>query len=370
MTDPYSPEKAPLDMTREEYMRTEGFVLYTAMNVRLLDEVRAETLKSAEGNTVRVMEAARLTQLYPKEIHQANIGLHLVTSSVVNGSTIIPAGNYEQAGLQRVLEISDEDIVATEGKGIYNYGLDDRGFPWNFAAGVAAAAVHAFVRDGKIESAQAASLGLGDWAELIASDWFSKIMHSLAFTHNSIYQHFGAEMSDFNVDSFETQLNDRLRFAYAVTDKSIEHALVTSVGESPHGRRYEARLNSDARTLLRQAMTSQRIAELNARGSTGCPVARRVTRLPAERARQNPHVTDLADRGIFNIIPDSKPGYVQIEQPLTAIDRTLLLHAEKLEEYDRRFGMPVPDDSVSGPVLKHKNVPPTSALILEGAAEA
>lgn len=358
------PGLATQHVTRAEYLRADGFVMYTAMNVRFLDEVRVETLRPAD-HTAHIQVTSECLRNPNKGLNRSNLGLHLATHSIVNGSTIIPGGNYGEPTLQQMFGLSEQDLAGTKNKGIYNYGIDDRGFPWNFSAGVAAATVHAFVRDGLLEGEHAGSLGLRDWAEILRSTWFSRVMHSLAFTHNGIYQHFGAHPGDFGNNSLDTQLNERLRYAFKVTDESIERTLETFVEVDPEHDTHSlgAKIDPAARTILRLAMSSNNILGGELRGSTGCPVARKVTRMPRAEAMANPHVIELIERGIFSVMPDSSADNVQIEQAVTGIDRTLRVHADKLDEYDRRFGMPsIVAYAHSNSPLQHVEMPETGIL--------
>lgn len=338
--------------TREEFMRGEGFVFYTSVNNRLIEHASSQDLLPYACRKYDAGHYADMLRCSPG-ITQANLGLLMATHAITKSIPGLAMGT----SFRDAMDISPEDIEATRSMGTHAAGLADREFPWYFAAGMADAAVKAFVREEKISAETAGQLTLGDWANLIGSGWFSKLMHNLAFTHNGIYQRFGANENDYVAGAIEEKIRSDMR-----ADISIERNLliVNEETEASDGATYlTASLDPVFRKALRDMMSKH---DHNiARTSTGCPIARKTARVSKEYLATNPHVQELIGKGILAIAKDIDDNYVQVEQEYTAIDRTLLLFSDQLDRYSKIHGTPHIDNERDK--VTHRYLPPTFSLM-------
>ncbi len=251
--------------------------------------------------------------------------------------------------------VGEADFAAIAGKSIFERGFADTDFPWHFSAGLASAIVEDFVENGKITADQADNLTLGDWANIIGSGWFSELAHSMAFTANGTWNSYGKYKPSYSKNALKQELD--ARFALK---KSQGKTKLFDIHEEPHeGFIYlTASLDLDVRAKLRATMHSS----VNQK-STGCPVARRTTRIPVEMAENDSHVKSLIDLGVMSVKRVTGDEAL-LEQEFTAIDRTLIFFAEQLDRYESFHGNPIITQSQA---LHKRNVihefrPPTHAL--------
>lgn len=347
---------------RHEFMRGEGFVLYTATNLRALDLISNTPLVRAKGTSYTSMVAHLVASSDAEGITQSNAGLHLATRAITLSNPMITSNNMNDNRLRDKLGVTTNDNKALKGKHIFRDGLQDRPFPWNFSAGLASIAVQAMVDDEKIDDEQAAELGLVDWANIIGSGWFGRLMHSMAFTHNGMFQGYGQEIQDFRRDRLAEDLTGTLVGRMQLGEDPVSRVVDTHYEkEEISGDIYlTASLSPYTRQLLRLAMRYQTSVEDFKRDSIGCPVARKTAHLPVDALDTNPHLKFLESRGIFELKPDEGGATVRVQQSSTAIDRTLTLHAELLERYDKKYGMPQP---ARYNVMRHVEMPETGVLV-------
>ncbi|HVX48310.1 MAG TPA: hypothetical protein VHA05_03075 [Candidatus Saccharimonadales bacterium] len=258
----------------------------------------------------------------------------------------------------------DKDIAEATDKEIFSGGFSDREFTWHFAGAMAGAAVNRFAQDKKISENEAGELTLGDWADVIGSMWFSKLMHQLAFTRNGLYRRFGQDANDYLWNSFEEHLEREGGIDIPAGKKGL---IVRERAEPLEGFMYlTAELDPEIREKLRALMRQSRRSS-GGRGSTGCPVARRSTRMAAEHFVSDLHAETLVKNGILSVRSRSEET-VHVEQEATAIDRTLELIAWQLDEYDRLYGTPrialspTTDARDARAQLVHEHRPKTDAL--------
>jgi hypothetical protein len=344
--DPSVPEVS----ARAAFLRGEGFVLFTAVNARVLRAIGEETPDqvSRQENLLGQLDVVG------KGFNQSNLALFVVTDEVSRSDAIMkdkegPNGFYNSFGIRQ------EDIEATKGGelNLFANGFGDRRFAWHFSAGVANSAVQAFVEDGRISKDEAANLTLGDWSHVIGSRWFSKLMHALAFTDNSVYSSFGSRYEYYENGGLKRHI-DRSIDGFC----KVRKPLLTDRQFEPTDNTWQltATLNPEARVKLREAM--------RARGSLGCPVARRSARLPRSLLGFNPHLQELVRDEILTVKPDQSDDKVHVEQQETAIDRTLSLIASQLDTYDAAYGTPIPIRSKQGFLtdIRHTQLKPTNVL--------
>ncbi len=356
------PELDPIVAERHEFMRGEGSILYTATNLRMLDEVAVTPLEAVRGTTYTSSVANLIAAPEAEGITRSNAGMHLATRAILLSNPVIST-SMRMPHLRSMLGVTAEDQKMIEGKNTFRDGLEDRPFPWYFSAGLASVAVQAMVQDKKIDAEQAANLGLRDWANIIGSGWFGRLVHSMAFTHNSVFQGFGDEINDYEQGRLARKLATTILKSLQLGAKPLERVVDTNYEREPiSGDIYiTASIAPYARQLLRSVMRHSMVVQEVKRDSVGCPVARKVVSLPKDAPDRNPHIKFLEERGIIEIKPGRDDSTIQTEQNLTAIDRTLMLHAELLDRYDQQYGMPQPTSYRS---VRHVEMPETRALVI------
>ncbi len=332
---------------RISFMRGEGFILYTDVNARFLEALGMTAIRPLKSRDIDYGVEGALKDANTRS-HAALYEVTGLLSESVPGHT--NGSFYRQFGVRA----NDRDAALGFAMAA---GFGDMSFPWHFSAGLASSAVHSFVENGKITAEQAGDLTLGDWANVIGSGWFSKLAHSCAFTGNGYWANFGSQRSHYDSGALQEHLNGRLNVLGG--DKVTE---LFDVKEEPEPLEdlvyFTASLRPEIRGRLRKKML-----EDTQRPSTGCPVARRVARLPAVKADANAHIQNLKDSGVLTERPIAGSNKVLIEQEYTAIDRTLAFIADQLDRYEQLYGNPV---SVSNDFrrakVEHEFRSPTNAL--------
>ncbi|MGI9027907.1 MAG: hypothetical protein ACR2FM_03670 [Candidatus Saccharimonadales bacterium] len=350
-----APEAAthiPLDR-RRQFMRTEGFAIYTDVNNKVLEAMGSVAVRPIAYKDV---SAAFMSM---DAVNPANVALCAVTQQL---SYEVPAPHYRN--FFRRFGVSQADKNATQGKGVSNHGFADMSFAWHFSSGLASAAVQSFVENDKISEEQAGNLTLGDWANVIGSGWFSKLAHSFAFTGNGYLGQFGTAFVHYDKLGLKRLMNHQFDIKKKPGDGGLAELQLFDIDEELEP--YEdliyltASMKPEIKTALRTRM------QQSSPKSTGCPVARKTAYLSPEVAQSNPHVKNLLKLGILAVKPDPRQEKaVVVTQEYTAIDRTLALIAGQLDQYEALHGNPVIPDNPIFPVRKklpHEYRPLTNVL--------
>jgi len=81
--------------------------------------------------------------------------------------------------------------------------------PFEWSAATANGVAELYVSEGKLTPEEHTQLTLTDWACLMESPWFNKIMHSLAYTGNNIIAELGRYIKDYTPNGFADHMGVR-----------------------------------------------------------------------------------------------------------------------------------------------------------------
>lgn len=322
---------------RVDFMRTDGFALYTDVNLQMVEELQNSPIKKAEAHPEHRFKQYNL--------EPAVAGLYIASHQLMAG---LP--RYSGPAFHEAYGVTSEDLMAVHGKQLFNEGFGDINFTWHFAPALAVAVVRQFASDGLIAHEDIERLTLNDWANVIGSGWFSKLVHSMAFTRNGVYRQFGVGSDDYGSNKL------RLTLAQGTGQPVHFRILDTDMAVEPHENNREyliARITPALQSLLRKQMHDKTA------DSTGCPVARRALRLSHLRSDSNSHLLHMIETGAMSLKSQNEEIRTY-EQEYTAIDRTLALIADQLDEYERMYGVPVYDRRTL--TLQHERLEPSRIL--------
>lgn len=311
--------RAKLTDPRKTFMSTTGFGLYTNMNDRLLEDLSKKSLRPVDPNQPQLDLTPSVAQNNP-----AGTSLFLAIRSA---SELLPRS---AASFLRKFRIKSHDRSESERHAFFDNGFGDMGFTWHFSAGVANTVVDFFIDQGVMTQSQKDAFTLKDWANIIGSGWFSRLMHSMALTSNGVYLDFGDRHENYGYRAFHAKLRSEL-LANPLSE------LFTYQEQTEDGHRYATA------ALTPQFTKNLRDEIYKNRRTIGCPVARNSIRLPADQLKKDDHLKELIANGALTVVgdPDKEgAGTVQLVQGWTAIDKTLAFVAMQLEQYEERFGTP------------------------------
>lgn len=329
---------------RKELHRTHGAVTYTAINKKMLRDIAAKQYDA-------------IPRVLPAEY--AGIGL-TATTEVMSLAAHNPAGVSLFMAANHIAKLVP---TAAEVKHMYNFSRDDSAalasytfqegfadltFSWYFSAAVANSVADHLVQQGAITAGQKNALTLTDWANMVSSKWFSKLMHSLALNRNNAYRQFGKNIKSVQEGAFGDMLRRNIP---TLGDEPLFGGVgLQEAGSSP----------ADIAVSLSRELTKRIRAEMREAvdGSVGCPVARTSLLLP-HTFTHNPHLQDLlAAEEVHIIAEQSNDSHLRVVQGQTSIDDTLQLIATQLRDYQTRFGNPQVKfgkaEGVMRPYVKHR----------------
>lgn len=335
-----------------EYLHGEGVILTTDMNSQLLDRLATLPIErlppEIDGEYSTLVDRRR--GLYP-----SNIVLSIISNQLSEQVLSLPNPSTEECDWFNMSQ-AEKDRAKPH---IIGAGARDLDFPWYFSASLASAAMHEFVGAGKVNQNVAANLTLGDWANMIGSDWFSALTHSSAYAQNGTWGRFGTNLDDYARGAFTRHLVTAIGDAKKLSWEGIK---VLDVGEKeePDGGdvHLAASLNPQYQTVLRKTMERPYIGR-----SPGCLGARRGAKLPSNFEELTPRAAMLVELGQFLIIntdPDSST--VLVTQQESAAARTLTFIASQLRRYDELYGTPQLL-TYKGRAMVHTRKPPSNALL-------
>lgn len=342
-------------------MAGHGFVLYSDVSDRLIQHLSEEPIKAVSGENW-----SRLERMHDQAGDMAP--LYMVFASLANMIPSYSTHHIHHSPMHQIGNLTNGD-AETAAQHTYGHGLDDRKFTWTFAGSLAAAVAHAFTQTGEIEEDKLGQLTLTDWANMISSQWFSRLAHNFARTGNGMLQNFGGEGSgDYAPYALEKKLrsgaNSYPDKAYPTPDIDqplliIDEELDTQTGAI----QLIARLSEPYRQMLRNYRINYR-NDIAQGGSVGCPVARRFAQLPEEFVESDAHMQHLRQIGLMSVRSvDEETGKTLIGQEDTAIDRTLAFIAWQLTEYDRQHGTPSISKGEDCLYLAHEQRAPSNLFI-------
>ncbi|HSX15209.1 MAG TPA: hypothetical protein VLF40_00265 [Candidatus Saccharimonadales bacterium] len=349
-------------MNRIEFQRTAGFALYTEVNDRLLDYLADRDIPALRPDGMKdYLTTYRIEDtLVP---NPAGVSLALAMRHITADVPVADQNFYRDFG------VSQED----QGRACYHTfggGFSDMVFTWHFSAGVANAVMDFFVDEGVLSQEQKNAFGLGDWADIIGSDWFGRLMHMTALTANGAYLSFGTYLSAYRKHAFAHALKER--FDTELEDNKLPPLTNDIFTYHEHqdpadGRTYAAAgLAPAVLGVLRTAMQ-------DGHKSAGCPVARKSVLLPADQVQDDPHTKQLVADGTLTAVPErSTDEHIRFTQETTAIDRTLQLFASQLRRYEAAHGTPEAVKHLDATAkrgatyrIAHRHKPPVRALSWE-----
>lgn len=335
---------------RLEYSKTEGFALFTDMNSRILNDLDGFTPAKTEFDMG-----------YLHEYDTALPGLALFATMQEIGAPLKAISESSEITRRKNVEakygLGEQEFKKAEPY-VYQDGLEDLYFPWAFSAVLANTVVQDFVQKKWIRQAEYEALSLGDWANVIGSGWFGDLSRSMSYTSLGTYNSIGDTIRGYKQGGFLEGLSkqdhdfDNVRGMFDIAEK---------VEPFEDNRSYlTASLTKGFKKILRE-----RMGRTMGGATKGCPVARHKAVLPTEIAVENPNVRALIDRRVLSTdqdIDQCPAETVVVRQDETAIDRTLIHIASKLDAYNDRYGTPV--YRREGDFFKphHEFLAPTGAL--------
>jgi hypothetical protein len=312
---------------RANFMRTDGFLLYTDVQERVLAELENQPFEPVPTEVSSFSFDTAVTHDNP-----AGASLYVVMDQLKNQVCAHMPYAREPDSTERY-GITKEDIVTSQPFTFEN-GLEGLTFPWHFSAGVANAVVETFDRESKLSSEARENLTLTDWADIIDRPWYGQLIRSLAFTRNGVHGDFGKQPRDYRPWSFQRRLLDMTPYWQR---EKLKPVFDTAEETDPqNGATYmKASLSEGARTTLRRLMREP----MSGLSSAGCPVARLAVTMSTEAVETNPHAQQLLSDGLLHV-ERADGEKVTLRQEDTAIDRTLAFFATQLRAYDQQYGTP------------------------------
>ena len=317
---------------RQEFFKTDGFILYNSVALELIDQLDNTPLRRVfKPERVRIERYVQGHNLLP------SIGnLFLVAQSL---RSMIPhrsnsKGSWER---QEKLHVTLDEVVLAD-KYTFDIGIDDLDFPWHFAPVLAATVVNEGIDQGVLSKQDSRNISLDSWADMISSSWFSKLTHTFARTGFNVYKRLGTEIGEY------WQTKEFLDHLFVAADLSgIDFPDNQSLIFFPDEEKLEGVLNPVLHGLLRALRDNLPRAETKRlQGkSGGCPVARKTAMLPADYLERMPRARKLIDQGVLSVSGVlNNQGRVLATQELTAIDHTLRFIAKQLIDYRTQYGEP------------------------------
>lgn len=228
----------------------------------------------------------------------------------------------------------------------YRGGLGDVEFTLYFGAAVAGSIVQQMVHEEVITQEAFDTMALGDWADMVRSDWFRTTMHTLTKARPGQHGVHGNRSGDF-------VSRRSLGMQWGLSkDMQGSEFVFTSYTDAEGFTSVAAHLNPAVEAILRQRMAERK--------TLGCPVARHQGTLPAALVHENPHARHLIAEGhlaVTGLITSRGTDYVRYTQEYTPIDRGLFVLADSLEAYSAQFGRPALNDHTVTHVADERTYP-------------
>lgn len=297
-------------------MRSEGFLLYTDIGQAFLEVAQTADIQPVQAVSDIVNE-------YYYEEYASSTALYMVANNI-RGAVI--KTTTENDGYLKLMAPDDAEAVRDI---TFSNGLADLDFTWHFSAGVANAATWKMLDEGVINQTEYDELTLNDWAKMIESEWFSKLIHSMAFTDNSLWQNFGKAPYSFTDTAFE----DFLRQTYGQRVPALEVYKLEDTSSETGLHTFGAKVNYVLKNLLRESLRAQM------GNSVGCPVARLALRMEQETIDSNVHAQRLIESERIEI-DQTTDGRVALRQKQTIISDALQIFAGQLRAYEEKYGTP------------------------------
>lgn len=318
---------------RLNYYDVEGLAVHTDVADRIVDSMREidpPGVTTWQLDEIRSYEKAIADSFEPADSlvagNPAGVSLYLAMRSI---TSMIPRQGSE--AFDEAFGISEDDREQAQRYSFTPDPFEDTDFTVHFAVGIANAVVDSYVDRGDITQAQKDAYQLKDWADLIQSGEFRKLMHVMTFTASGVYRLFGSSVGDYEKGAVEKIL------------RSYKGPETESILIGTH-------LDTGVMKNLREALKKRP-------DSKGCPVARKKVDVNPEDLEGDPHIKRLLESGIWSVaingVSDDSGNEkkVRLTQNTTVIDRTLMLTADLLTRYDEKYGTPhIERDSTSGEV--------------------
>lgn len=333
-----------LIMPRDEWMRSYGAAYFTYVQHKLLDEADNGTLEPATRLPIGALIYDEGVQGPYEIVQEAPSAVSLYTAAYAI-SKLIPSltGN---AGRERLrgYGISPEVHEANASKATAG-GFVNVDFTHLMAPAVANEVTDLFVRSGKLDADRKNAFDLHDWAEIIGSGWFARLINAMAYAGFDAYNSYGS-----NVQSLQTGHQGGLMYhlkqggalpadfdgEFFEVKEEVERKAFDLSGQVVHEERAytTATIAKAGRMALRVHMQQTK--------SSGCPAAHHRIRLPSDVAYGTPFISALIKEGKLAELPDSpKNGISTFHQEESTIDRSLAHIASRLDQYQDEHGMPV-----------------------------
>lgn len=324
------PKIKPYTSPRAEYQKTYGFALFTDVNIRMLEAMEHEPLpRTPNGNTAVYLETPYRPGYIPGEPQRVPaLALRRIAELAIR---FIP----ETTQLRRLGGVTVKDAWRANQEGTFEEGFGDVDFTWKFAGCLASELAQVFVDEGVLTPEQRDAFTLTDWADMIGSGWFSKLVHVLAFAPNGVYGNVGSAPGDY----LRKAIGNRLKATWQLAESDFPaDGKIFDVRRryEPHdGHTYiTAELKPEVVHILRQSLIANG-------DSAGCPVARNATRLTRDQLKKDPHARRLVNTGQLIVVEGrSTETHVHVTQGYTAIDQTLMFFAAQLRQYEAQYGTP------------------------------
>jgi len=318
--------------------------------------VRAYDRPTFREHTLPTAKRRRLARMYPdiSEDNPAASSLYVASRSFAQ---TIQGWRRDGPAFEKRFAISDHDKEIAHKAFQGEDGLSDINFTWYFAPLIASNVVDAFVEQGNITAEQHSELTLPDWANLIGSGWFGRLINDMAYTQFGTYINTGVYHSNYRQGSFSALQTSIFDEAFSRASDLFE---TDETFDPADGHTYiTASLTPTYRAVLRSAMNADPPSGKQA-ASTGCPVARHVFSEDLE----NPHFRRLlASHNLVKIQPATQDGVPRYYQEYSAIDIALATLARKLDRYAHNYGTPVVSVKRNGKMkVKHQHLPASKVL--------
>lgn len=308
---------------RKEFQRGYGFALFSNVNDRVLARMARQPLiriPDKLSNSVVDPWKARSTDISEALAYENPSGcsLFLATQALVQKVPDSYILRHHEGVTGKDLELST--------KYSFKGGFEDLQFPWDFSSMVANHVAEQMVTDGILAKEVKDSFTLTDWANILSSDWFKAAIQEMAMTGGGVYGTVGGSLHHYRRHA----LTDHL--SRSTSDLAYEGPVFIT---SNQGGKLSATVHPALRKKLRGVMHGSRI------GSTGCPVARKATRITTRQLKTDHHLQAMLENGTLHIVEGREDSeYVRVTQTDTTISRTLDYTASELRKYDSKYGTP------------------------------
>ncbi len=307
---------------RKDWQEREGFTFVSDVAFQVTDTINTICPPQAQASsyTLYVLDYLEKSQLTP-----SSSSLYIVSSQLAE---LVPDFNDVCSGEYGA---SPEDIQHGD-RFAHLSGVGELAFPWHFGPALAKAVADEMVDQGHLEQSEVDNWSLADWAGIIGTGWFSRTVHSLAYTRNSVYRTYGIQPRSLQKNALREVLKDA--GVHLEPDKPLFD--VAKRVEPADGTSYLSAYPSKQLTAeLRDHL------EVSDRPTVGCPAARFSTMLPQGMLDADPHVQNLLARGKAEVVPErSNDDETMVRLEWSPIDATLAVLASKLEQYEQLYGTP------------------------------